>query len=92
MQRGLDGVPGHPFVQYFCTEKALPGRGVCVCFEELTICLLSPCVCCADIFASGAILFTQTHVRQVTVARSQLFRAECALQGGAGVEEHNLGQ
>lgn len=52
--------------------------------------LAAPCVCCADVSAAGATLFTQTPARRVTVAGSRLFRAECSLRGGLGVGEQNL--
>lgn len=50
----------------------------------------APCVCCADISASGATLFTQTPIGRVMVPGSRLFKAECATWGGPWVREQNF--
>ena len=61
-----------------------------VCVVRNAYLLAAPCVCSADVSASGAILFTQTPVGRVTVTGTQLCRAERALPGGLGVGEQNL--
>lgn len=53
IQHGRDCVPGHPFVQYFCTERHLRAE-VDVCVFKNDYLLAGPRVCCVDLRASGA--------------------------------------
>ena len=58
-----------PLYSIFVLKRHLLAEAY-VCVFKNDYLLAAPCVCCADVSASGATLFTQSHGRWITALQS----------------------